>query len=326
MFHWKKCISFLLCIVFCIGLCGCAVNSEKKVFKVGITVYNINDPYMKLFINRLETALKDKFADDNLILRYEVADAEGDRNTQLKQVEYLMQQKCDVLLLNLVNVSSAAEVLNITASKHIPVVLFNRKPDNNDLNIGPAICYVGTDAFVEGQMQGDMVKSLWEKKKKEIDKNNNGKLDYILLEGEPDYFASQERTDGFRERIVSHDLPMNILANFTADWEKDKAYRTMDKLPEDIIKNVELIVGNNDDMVLGAYEFYRAKNLPVPCMVGVNDNDVMHSLVDSGEAWGTVNINQEEQIEHIINIVYNLQQGGNIDKKVINATPYTYMK
>lgn len=326
MAHWKNLIVVFLCIIICAGLWTCNNKKEEKIFKVGITVYNIHDPYMKLYIDKLEKSLQEKFDAENVTLRYEIADAAGDRNTQRKQVEYLMQQNCDVLLLNLVNISSAAEVLNITTSKHIPVVLFNRKPDNNDLNIGPDICYVGTNASLEGQMQGDMVKMLWDKKKAEIDKNHNGKLDYILLEGEPDYFAAQERTEGFRERIAGHGLPMNLLVNFTADWDKEKAYRTMDKLPKEIINNVELIVGNNDDMVLGAYEFYRAKNLPVPYMIGVNDNDIMHTLVDNGTAWGTVNINQEEQVKQIVNIVYGLQQGGHLEEKVINATPYTYMK
>ena len=60
---------------------------------------------------------------------------DGSGNRQQKQLQYMCSQKFDVLLINLVQPTSAAGILNEAADLNIPVILFNREIEAKDLTI-----------------------------------------------------------------------------------------------------------------------------------------------------------------------------------------------
>lgn len=170
-------------------------------------------------------------------------------------------QKYDVILVNLVEPSSAARQIRMRKMPDIRCILFNREADDKDLKIVKKVWYVGTDAKAAGAMQGEMLKKIWEEQKGKIDRNKNGKLDYVLVEGEETHFDAIRRTNGFLES--SEDMPMNQRANLSADWKRELATTKFAKLDKEIINNAEAVICNNDDMALGVYDYY--KNIICRC-------------------------------------------------------------
>ena len=293
---------------------------KDEYIHVGIAVYNMDDTFMQNYVEHLQDAI-DEYDFSGKKVLYEIFDAEGNLNRQKKQLQYMCSQNFDVLLINLVKPTSAANVLNETADLNIPVILFNREIDAKDLSISDNIWYVGTDAKAAGAMQGDMITEAWNEQKAELDRNKNNKLDYVLVEGEAIHFDAIRRTNGFLEN--SQNVNLNQLENISADWQRTLAYDEFSKLDKKIIENVEAVVCNNDDMALGIYDYYEANKLGIPLILGINNSLEMKEKIKSGLIYGTVDNGMKEQVEYICDLLDSiLKEQAKDSEKVWYSKPY----
>lgn len=287
---------------------------ENEYFHVGITVYNMDDTYMQDYMEALQDTL-DGYDYSGKKVLYEILDAEGNLNRQQKQLQYMCSQNFDVLLINLVKPDSAASVLNEAADLNIPVILFNRETEEKNLTISDDIWYVGTDAKAAGAMQGDMLTKLWKEQNEEVDRNKNGKLDYVLVEGEETHFDAIRRTNGFLES--SFEINLNQLENISADWRRTLAYDKFSKLDQEVIDNAECVVCHNDDMALGIYDYYKANQMVIPVIFGINNNLEMNEKIKSGEIYGTVDNDIEGQVTYMCKLLDGILQEQTKDFKKV---------
>ena len=173
-------------------------QKEDRYVHVGIAAYDLDDTFMESYIKDLQDKMEQMKIEGKKV-SYEIYDAKGSSRKQEKQLQRMYAQKYDVILVNLVEPSSAASMINDAEDADIPVILFNREADDKDLKIVKKVWYVGTDAKAAGAMQGEMLKKIWEEQKGKIDRNKNGRLDYVLVEGEETHFDAIRRTNGFLE-------------------------------------------------------------------------------------------------------------------------------
>lgn len=300
-------------------------NPDSEMLKIGIAVYNLEDPYMTEMTEDLEKKLEDSFRKKDTKLRYEILDAEGSEEKQSRQMDYLLNQNIDILVLNPVDPASVSNVLDQAHKKEIAVILFNRKPNMEDMNVGDRIWYVGSDGQLAGRLQGEMLIGAWNQEPGNIDRNQNGKIDYLMVEGEPAHYDTIRRTSAFIERTAD-EIPMNLLADFSADWNRERAYEEMHLLSGDVVSGIEAVICNNDDMALGIYDFYKERADEIPLIIGINDNEEVHELVDSGILYGTVGLNQEKQVDDIIRIIENLYRGEAVEQKIWYSAPKIYSR
>ena len=225
------------------------------------------------------------------------------------------------MVLNLVKADSAADSLNQARSRDIPVILFNREPDEMDLQIGDKIWYVGTDGQAAGALQATMLREAWDSQ--HIDKNQNGTLDYILIEGEQSHYDTIRRTNAFLSE-TGKNLPMNQLAGLSADWARERATEQLGTLSEQELREAEAIVCNNDDMALGAYDFYQRKGWDSPLILGINKTQAMQQRIDDGEIYGTVDINPSQQVHLICQLINQMAAGTSVQQKIWYAEPLAY--
>ena len=279
---------------------------EGAYYHIGIAVYNMDDTYMQEYLNQLQPKLKEYYPSGKKVV-YEILDAEGDSNRQQKQLEYMFSQNYDVLLLNLVEPALAASILNKAADLNIPVILFNRETELKNMTISDAIWYVGTDSKAAGAIQGEMLVNLWEEQKKMVDYNGNGKIDYILVEGEETHFDTIRRTNGFLE--TSSDIPLNQLTNLLANWKREAAYEAFCKLDKESIAAIEVVVCHNDDMALGIYDFYKKNQIDVPIILGINNHPEMNEKILEKEIYGTVDNDIEGQVSYMCDLLDSILQG-----------------
>lgn len=311
----------LACVLLlCLWIWKFPVKQQKRVYKIGVCVYDLDDSFMNSMTEELEQALETQVSAD-LPVRYEVLDANGSDNVQQKQIQYLLKQDCDVLVLNLVKADSAADSLNQARSRDIPVILFNREPDEMDLQIGDNIWYVGTDGQAAGALQATMLREAWDSQ--HIDKNQNGTLDYILIEGEQSHYDTIRRTNAFLSE-TGKNLPMNQLAGLSADWARERAAEQLGTLSEQELREAEAIVCNNDDMALGAYDFYQRKGWDSPLILGINKTQAMQQRIDDGEIYGTVDINPSQQVHLICQLINQMAAGTSVQQKIWYAEPLAY--
>ena len=260
-------------------------NADKKV---GVCIYQFADNFMTLFRGELENYLIEQgFSKSNIT----IVDGANDQATQTNQIQNIITDGVDVLIINPVNSSSAATITDMVTDAGIPLVYINREPDadeekrweDNDLKVS----YVGCDARQSGTMQGEIIADLGIDT---IDLNKNGKVDYIMIEGDPENVDAQYRTEFSVKALKDKGLEVNCLDDQLGNWDQATAQglvaNALAAHPE-----TEVVFCNNDAMALGAFQAISAANRTVGkdiWLVGVDALDEALDKVSTGEMTGTV--------------------------------------
>ena len=75
----------------------------------------------------------------------------------------------------------------------IPVIFFNKEPSKEDMLSYDKAWYVGTLSEESGNIQGELVVKAWTSNPN-WDKNGDGKIQCIILQGEPGHYDTEIRT------------------------------------------------------------------------------------------------------------------------------------
>ena len=114
-----------------LGLAVTAVAEERKPIKVGVCIYQFNDNFMTLYRTELEKYLKETYNAD-----VTVVDGKNDQTEQTNQINSFIAEGVDVLIVNLVQSTSAATVIDLVEATGIPTVFINREPSEEDMENG----------------------------------------------------------------------------------------------------------------------------------------------------------------------------------------------
>ena len=180
--------------------------SDKKV---GVCIYQFSDNFMTLFRTELENYLIELgFSKDNITIQ----DGANDQATQSNQIDAFIADGVDLLIINPVNSSSAESITDKVVAANIPLVYVNREPGEDEEkrweDNGWNVTYVGCDARQSGTMQGEIIADLG---LDTIDKNGNGKVDYIMIEGDPENVDAKYRTEFSVKALEMPDLKLTSL-------------------------------------------------------------------------------------------------------------------
>ena len=249
----KKTLAILLAALMLIGMFSFA-SAEAKTYKVGVSIYQFTDNFMTLYRNEIENYFKSLETDD---VKYEItmADGKNDMAEQTNQVRNFITQGMDVIILNLVQTSSADAVIDEIVAAGIPLVLINREPmgDNGDYSYAgildnPQVCYVGADARQSGTFQGEMVAEL----ENHGDINGDGKVSYIMIEGDPENIDAQYRTEFSVKALTDAGIEVECLDDQVGNWDQTKGQELCANALTSYGDKIEVVFCNNDAMALGA--------------------------------------------------------------------------
>ena len=124
-----------------------------------------------------------------------MVDAKYKKNTQNNQAMRFVSMNYDVLLINVVDRFAASNMIETAIGAGIPIVFFNRKPVDDDLNRADNIYYVGAGPKSAGIEQAKIIIDAYNKNPHSIDIDGDGVINYVLLEGEPSHQDSLVRTE-----------------------------------------------------------------------------------------------------------------------------------
>lgn len=261
---FKAIVAMSLSVVMMLSLVACGssatttASSESaggKTVKVGVSIYKFDDNFMTLYRNEIERYFKE--ISDKGDVKYDVTimDGKNDQAEQTNQINNFIAQGMDVLILNLVQSSSAATVMQQCADAGIPVVFINREPSEDDMkshNTGDfagKLTYVGADARQSGRFQGELISDLPNKG----DINGDGKLQYIMIEGDPENVDAQYRTQFSIEQYQAKSgLGVECLDDQVGMWDQPKGQEIAANALAQFGDKIECIFCNNDAMALGA--------------------------------------------------------------------------
>jgi methyl-galactoside transport system substrate-binding protein len=272
---------------------------------IGVAVYKFDDTFMTAVRNAIQTAADGK-------IKVDVVDSQNSQPTQNDQVDLFVSKNYAALAINPVDRTAATSILDKAKNANIPVVFFNREPLPEDMQKWDKVYYVGAKAEESGTIQGQIAVDYW-KAHPEADKNKDGKIQYVMLTGEPGHQDAELRTQYSVKAITDAGIQVEELAKDTAMWDRVQGQEKMAAFLGSQGEKIELVLANNDDMALGAVEALKAagyfsgdKIMPV---VGVDATAPALEALKSKTLIGTVLNDAENQGKATLGLAMALAQG-----------------
>lgn len=316
----------VLLSVVALFFCGCNEKEAQKKLHVGVTYYDQSDTYMNELIGSFKESLKE-IESDNLEASVTIRDAAGVQKNQNDQVEELIDEGCNVLCVNLVDRADPSEIIDLAREREVPIIFFNREPVAEDLRQWDKLYYVGADAKQSGILQGELAAELI-KKDGQIDKNKDGKIQYVVLEGEMGHQDAIIRTENAVNVLKENGIEVEKLSCKIANWKRAQAQNRMEQIIGEYQNKIELVLSNNDDMALGAVDAYKRLNYTsaaLPVFLGIDGTDMGLQAVKNQELWGTVYNDKEGQAEAMAELSVALITGEGMEKLSFKNERYIYL-
>lgn len=289
--------------------------------KIGISIYQFTDNFMTLYRTELVRYLTEDlgFNPDNIV----VQDGKNDQAEQTNQINNFITDQVDVMILNLVQSSSAPQVTDMCNEAGIPVVYINRQPDETEsdrwASDGLKATYIGADARQSGTFQGEEI--LETENKGDI--NGDGKVSYIMVQGDPENIDAQYRTEYSIKALTDAGVEVDELLLQRGDWDQAKGQQIVQDALTQYGDDVEVVFCNNDAMALGALQAIQAAGRTVGkdiYLVGVDAlTDAVQNIVD-GNFTGTVFNDYFSQAQGAANLAVKFLKGEEVDP--VNMVDY----
>ena len=298
---------------------GASDASGAKKIKVGVSIYKFDDAFMTLYREEIDKYFKSL---NNANVTYEVSiqDGKGDQAEQTNQITNFIAQGYDVLILNLVQSTSARTVMEQCAAAGIPTVFINREPSEEDMNafasgnFAGKYTYVGADARQSGRFQGELIADLSNKG----DLNGDGKLQYVMIEGDPENVDAQYRTEfsisQYKEKSGND---VEKLDDQIGNWARAEGQRLAANALTQYGNQIEVIFCNNDDMALGAKVAIEDAGRKINEDIYLVGVDALAEAVDavmSGQMTGTVLNDHIGQSHTAVDCAVKAANGEKLDK------------
>ena len=278
----KKIIALVMALLV-VALCGVATAEDAP--KIGVAIYQFADNFMTLYRTELARYLTEDCGvpAENIT----IMDGKNDQAEQTNQIDSFIADNVDVLIINLVQSSSAASVIQKADAAGIPVVFINREPTADDMALAENICYVGADARQSGTFQGQIIAETENKG----DWNGNGVVDYVMIMGDPENPDAKYRTEFSIKALEDAGLTVNKLFEQRGDWDQTKGQELAATALSQYGNDIDVIFCNNDAMALGAYQAIVDAGRVVGediYLLGVDCLDECKAMVEAGTMTGTV--------------------------------------
>ena len=229
-------------------------------------------------------------------------DARDNQNTQNHQVERFVSLDYDVLLINVVDRFAASNMIETAVGAKIPIVFFNRKPVDDDLNRADNIYYVGAGPKAAGIEQAKIIINAYNENPHSIDIDGDGVINYVLLEGEPSHQDSLLRTEWVIKTLQENNIPINKLNGAIGNWERAQGSALMEEWLNNY-DNIDLVISNNDDMGLGAIDaIERNNNIKGIKVVGIDGTKEALEAINEGKLLGTIESDKKEYAKAVVEI------------------------
>lgn len=331
-------IVLMLCLSTAVFAAG---GGAGGAFKADVFWYSFADT----FLTSVRNAMTEEFQKAGLAIQHHDCDNSQAKQTQM--VQTAINQGSKLLVVNIAVTGSEDAALGIVEQArkaNIPLIFFNREVSNKVIRAYPNSVFVGTDADEAGYMQGEGIATFllkaenWNGNRSRYDLNGDGRINYVMLRGEHGNaeafgrtkYSIQEANRRLAGRLTLVPSPANQtstqyendgISNFFlyANWSATEGANLMrTALAAHSLTNgaIELIVGNNDDAVLGAIEAMNEQGFNtgrdaskfIPAF-GVDATTVAQEAIKAGRMTGSVLQDAVGMAKTIVFLAGNIAKG-----------------
>ncbi|OQY32544.1 MAG: hypothetical protein B6241_10710 [Spirochaetaceae bacterium 4572_59] len=290
----KKMISLIsLLLILSAGMVfanGAQDETSNDQITIGVTYQNMQNE----FILSIQDGLRAKA--EELGVKVIEQDGQGSAEKQISQVENFIIQEVDAIVLNPFDKDGCAPALDKAVAAGIPVIVVNAMVSN----IEKANAYVGSEDVVAGEMEAQYIADLL-----------GGKGNVAIIHGPNGHSAEIQRTIG-NKNVLGKYPDIKILAEQTANWSRIEALNLVENW---LTSGMELnaILGQNDEMALGAYKAIEAAGKQNDIFViGIDAIPDALQSVEDGKLVATVFQDARGQGAGAVELAYKVANGESI--------------
>ncbi|MDR3494510.1 MAG: substrate-binding domain-containing protein [Ancalomicrobiaceae bacterium] len=238
--------------------------AEAKQLKIGVTLYGLKAEFMQLWA----AAVKTSPAVKNGMVEVTVFDGRYDPLVQQEQFATMISQKFDAIIFAPIDADAGATAVQMAHDAGIPVVGTNTRANSKLL-----ASYVGSDDVLSGYLEAKAVLT-----------KIGCKGNVVIIDGPIGISAQIQRSEGNKKALA--ECPnVKILEEKTANWSRAEAQALMENWLTRYPKQIDGVIGQNDEMALGAIEAIKSQGLKVSDFVIAGIDGITDALlaVKAGE-------------------------------------------
>lgn len=256
----------------------------------------------------------------------DMQDGENDVSKFTNKLEVALTKGAGIVAMCAPDRECTAELMAKCDADGVPAVFFNMEPMPETMQTYDNIWYVGAQAKESGVMCALALINYWNENTEIADKNGDGVLQLVILQGEIGQQDVVLRTEAYEETLTEAGIEYEILACDTANWDKAQA---MDKMNTWItaygIDGIEGVLCNNDSMAMGAVQAAlnngynqgdASKFMPI---VGIDATVEALQAMKDGSLLGTVLNDRNSQSVAIINVLKAVKAGQELTEEVVGV-------
>ncbi len=292
-------------------------HPEQESIKIGMSVYDINDVFISSIVFELQTIIKQYEQEEGIRIDLDISDASYNQRVQNEQVERYIDLNYDAICVNIVDRSNVSAIADAASESEIPIIFFNREPVNEDIESVDTFYYIGSDAQQAAVLQADVIVSYLDEQFESVDKNGDGAINYVMLEGEIGHQDTIFRSQKTIEEIQVSGYTMTLIDSASAEWKRDQGDALMESWIQDYETQIEMVISNNDEMALGAIDALYRHNLRDIPVFGIDATASGKNAVMKGTLSGTVDGNASGYAQTMLEKILYLQDGYSKETKYI---------
>ena len=315
----KKLVSLLLALCLVLG-CAAALAEAKTEYNVQVLVWKYDDTYGSSVRQAMNKWAEKVGEELGVTINLTMYDAQDDMAKQVEQCDLAIGQNPDFVIINLAEPAGGQKLVDKLTEAKIPFLFYNIPPSDETYDSvvkETGAFFVGTLPREAGDMQGEILADLMAADAAAIDKNGDGKVQFVEFKGvanNPEAIArTQYSEETARELGVDLDMVTDIIV---ADWDNAKANEAM-KATWSAHPEIELVFANNDDMALGVIAALNEQGYntgkegdPSIAVIGVDATDGAIEAIKAGKMTATVKQDGDAMGEANIRFMMNYLLNG----------------
>ncbi|GEK90768.1 sugar ABC transporter substrate-binding protein [Alkalibacterium kapii] len=299
----KKTTLFIMMLLASLGLIACTQEGDNgssegasEELRMGYITMDLGNPYFVKLIEGMEEKAEE------LNIELSVHDGENEVEPQIRAMEDLITQQVDAIILSANDSEALNPMVQQAKEAGISVIAANAPVEDPDAFIG-SIEY--DNGFQAGEIAGEYIRD---------NLNGEAKAAILQLSTIP---AALERTEGQKDGLLSLAPDTEIVAEPDASTREGglTAIETLLQSHPDL----NVVLGINDDAVLGAYQAMKAAGKDGEDVVLVGFDAIEEALLkikEGGIYRGTIDIAPFESGKVIIDTADRVLEEGPIEELI----------
>jgi len=292
-------------------------TENPKELNVGVLVWKFDDAYgstvrtaMTKYAEQIGTEMGTK-------IKLTMQDANDSMATQNDQADIMFSSKPDFVVINLSDVSAGQSLADKAKSANVPILFYNKEPTDSKVITASNSIFVGTTPREAGDMQGEILADLYKADAKAIDKNGDGKIQYLMFMGDASNSEAIARSKYSVETAEKNGLKLEQLGEtLVCNWDQAAAQDAMTAAYANYGDKIEVVFANNDMMGLGAIAALNAVNYntgkegdPKITVIGVDAVDAATEAIKNGKMTATVKQDGDAMGKAVVQLAINKALG-----------------